>query len=80
MRDEGKEVFQLRKSCGLPPVVAKPRVCLACGERFDSVGSHNRICEDCRADRKSDRNTANAAARMLAGLGKQELRVYPGEV
>jgi hypothetical protein len=37
-----------REELGLPPLVAKQRRCLRCGESFRSKWSGNRLCDACR--------------------------------
>ena len=68
MDKEDKQIFHLRKTCGLPALVAKPRRCLQCCEMFDSAGSHNRVCNVC----KSTRVRSVVSASILQGLAKSE--------
>lgn len=42
------EIEIARKEVGLNSLVLKVKECLSCGNKFESEGSHNRRCDDCR--------------------------------
>lgn len=43
-------IDRVRATANLPPLTEKPRKCLRCDEPFPSLGSHNRICPQCKED------------------------------
>lgn len=67
--NDAKDIFHLRRACGLPQIVRKRRTCLCCGSLFDSEGSHNRICADCRYAQQVYGHSLN----LLESLGQSGL-------
>lgn len=45
---EKRDVYHLRKKCGLKEMMPKIRQCLKCSAIFQSEGVHHRICHPCR--------------------------------
>ncbi len=43
-----KELNDARRLSGLKEIHSKQRICLSCEEKFNSEGSHNRLCDSCR--------------------------------
>jgi hypothetical protein len=76
MKDDNSSIFHVRRVCGLTALVAKRRKCLVCEELFDSEGSHNRICAECKAMQKHTATATLNASRMLLGLGKSDDSCY----
>ncbi len=42
------EIHKVRRLCGLPPLRATRRMCLCCGETFNSEYIGHRMCPPCR--------------------------------
>ena len=46
--NDPEELNEARRLSGLKEIHLKQRVCLRCEEKFNSEGSHNRLCDSCR--------------------------------
>ncbi len=47
-----EELKEARRLSGLKGLHLKQLICLRCGEKFNSEGSHNRLCDLCRRKNK----------------------------
>jgi hypothetical protein len=47
-RNDPEELKEARRLSGLKEIHSKQRICLSCEEKFNSEGSHNRLCDSCR--------------------------------
>jgi hypothetical protein len=43
-----EHINEARRLSDLKEINLKQRVCLSCEEKFNSEGSHNRLCDSCR--------------------------------
>lgn len=44
------EIQTARKGVGFNQIKINVRNCLSCGIKFESEGTHNRVCDDCRKE------------------------------
>ena len=44
------ELEVARREIGFDSIELKVRNCLSCGTKFESEGTHNRVCDDCRKE------------------------------
>ncbi|MDY7032288.1 MAG: hypothetical protein SVY10_10350 [Thermodesulfobacteriota bacterium] len=54
-------INEARKKIGLPELLCKNRICIACGKEFKSIDASHRVCDKCRPKWERKRNQLEKA-------------------